>query len=145
MLSILRNTTYKVSLPYGTLLITIFENYRVQLTDELQMVELKKSDALGNITFKRMGYIFQNGVWIPKGGIAHDDDVNIEIDDILGEQEGGDEQNAPTHEEEHVHHGPSSQPPSGNYEEHFNMVNARLDTLVKNFDAFKIDQANSHT
>lgn len=135
MLSIFGDTTHRVALPYGALLTTIFKNFGVQLKDELQRVNLRKSDVLGTTTFKRMEYVFQNSVWIPKIGDAYDHDVDIDVDDILGEQ-GGD--NAPTQEKE-VPHGSSFQPLNGNFEEHFNMVNARLDTLVENFDAFKIN------
>lgn len=60
----------------------------MQLTDELQRVQLRKSDALRKTTFKRIGYVFQNGIWVPKGGDAHDDDEKMEIDAQLGEQEG---------------------------------------------------------
>lgn len=131
MLSILRDTTHKVALPYSVLLTTIFYNFGVQLINELQKVE--------------MDYVFQNDIWVPEGWNAHDDNVDAEIDDILGDQEGDNEQHAPTQEEENAHYGSSSKPLSGNYEEHFNMMNAGLDTLVENFDAFKIDQVNRHT
>ncbi|PON77949.1 hypothetical protein PanWU01x14_023030 [Parasponia andersonii] len=105
-------------LPYGILLTKVFNHFEIPLHDE-SFKEAPMS-PYDKVAIEHMYWYFDAkiGDWSYKGKNMHDKG------DLDGNQEGG-----PSTTQE--------APSSFNFEEAFQLMNARMDTLVEEFNAFK--------
>ncbi|PON57542.1 hypothetical protein PanWU01x14_172620 [Parasponia andersonii] len=114
-------------LPYGMVLTQIFYHFEIPLHDE--SVKEKLMSPYDRTAVERMHWFFNetNGTWIYKGPEkASDPSVPIETHDYDDNEEGDPSTTRTT-------------PPMFNFEEAFQLMNAHLDTLVVDFNAFKED------
>ncbi|PON68627.1 hypothetical protein PanWU01x14_094360 [Parasponia andersonii] len=112
-------------LPYGMVLTRIFDHFEIPLHDE--SVKEKLMSPYDRTTVERIYWFFNetNSTWTYKGPEkAGDPSVPMESHDY-GNNEKGDPSTTRT------------TPPTFNFEEAFQHMNACLDTLVVDFNAFK--------
>ncbi|PON54346.1 hypothetical protein PanWU01x14_195750 [Parasponia andersonii] len=114
-------------LPYGMVLTRIFDHFEIPLHDE--SVKEKPVSPYDRTVVECMHWFFNetNGTWTYKGPEkASDPSVPMETHDYGDNAEGDPSTTRTT-------------PPTFNFEEVFQLMNARLDTLVVDFNAFKED------
>ncbi|PON55778.1 hypothetical protein PanWU01x14_185870, partial [Parasponia andersonii] len=116
-------------LPYGMVLTRIIDHFEIPLHDE--SVKEKRISPYDRTAVEHMHWFFNetNGTWTYKGPEkAGDPSVPIETHDFGDNEESGPSTACTT-------------PSTFNFEEVFQLMNARLDTLVVDFNTFKEDHS----
>ncbi|KAL2505359.1 Uncharacterized protein Adt_20980 [Abeliophyllum distichum] len=126
LFAILSGTQPK-ALSYGMILAKIFQHFEVYFRDSVVLFP-KAIDTINTLTLKRMKYFKEDGQWVVK---------SKEFDDESGPStlpfEGGEEMDED--EDDPLPRPRSHQPSSSTYgftftEDHYNILNGRIDSLI---------------
>ncbi|KAL2480348.1 Uncharacterized protein Adt_33314 [Abeliophyllum distichum] len=131
MNSILSGTRPK-AFPYGMILTKVFEHFVVSIHDSVALLP-KATDTINISTLKRMKIFKEDGQWIANSKGFDDDSGPFTLPFEGGEEMDEDEDVPPPR--------PRSQRPSSSNsdfnEDHFNLLNGRIDSLASTVDGLQ--------
>ncbi|KAL2491619.1 Uncharacterized protein Adt_27247 [Abeliophyllum distichum] len=123
-----------MALPYGMILTKIFQHHQVSFHDEV-VISLKPTDTINILTLKQMKIFKENGQWVAKSK-GFDDESGPSTLPFEGEDMDADEDAPPPSPPRPRSHQPSSST-SGFNEDHFNLLNGRIDSLTSTVDGLQ--------
>ncbi|KAL2481967.1 Uncharacterized protein Adt_34933 [Abeliophyllum distichum] len=128
MNSVLSGTRPK-ALPYGMILTKVFEHFGVSVHDSVALLP-KATDTINIFTLKHMKIFKEDGQWVAKSKGFDDESGPSTLPFEGGEKMDEDEDEPPSR--------PRSQRPSsstfGFTEDHFNLLNGRIDSLTSSVE-----------
>ncbi|KAL2480303.1 Uncharacterized protein Adt_33269 [Abeliophyllum distichum] len=133
MTSILSGTRPK-ALSYGIILTKNFQHFEISFYDSIAVLP-KTSDTINILTLKRMKFFKENGQWVAKSK-GFDDESGPSTLSFEGEDIHDDEDVLPPSPPRPRSHRPSSSTSSFN-EDHFNLLNGRIDSLASTVDGLQ--------
>ncbi|KAL2492210.1 Uncharacterized protein Adt_27838 [Abeliophyllum distichum] len=133
MTSVLSGTRLK-ALPYGMILTKKFQHFEISFRD-LVAVLPKATDTINVHTLKRMKIFKENEQWVAKSKVF-DDESRPSTLPFEGEDLHDDEDASLSFPPRPRLHRPSSST-SGFNEDHFNLLNGRIDSLASTIDGLQ--------
>ncbi|KAL2513131.1 Uncharacterized protein Adt_18731 [Abeliophyllum distichum] len=119
------------ALPYGIILTKIFEHFGVSFHDSVALLP-KATDTINTLSLKRMKFFKENGQWVAKSK-GFDDESGPSTLPFEDEDMDADEDAPPSSPPRPRSHRPSSSTSSFT-EDHFNLLNGRIDLLTSSVD-----------
>ncbi|KAL2461786.1 Uncharacterized protein Adt_45206 [Abeliophyllum distichum] len=127
---VLSGTRPKV-LPYDMILTKHFQHFEISFRDSVSVFP-KATDTINVLTLKRMKIFKENGQWVAKSK-RFDDESGPSTLPFEGEDMDADEEAPPPSPPRPRSHRPSSSTSDFN-EDHFNLLNGRIDSLTSTVD-----------
>ncbi|KAL2466744.1 Uncharacterized protein Adt_42595 [Abeliophyllum distichum] len=140
MNSVLSGTRPK-ALPYDMILTKVFDHFGVSVLNTIALVP-KATDTINTLTLKRMKIFKENGQWVAKSK-GFDDESGPSMLPFEGEDMDADEDAPPPSPPRPRSHQPSSST-SGFNEDHFNLLNGRIDSLTSTVDGMQLAVNDLH-
>ncbi|KAL2490879.1 Uncharacterized protein Adt_26507 [Abeliophyllum distichum] len=122
------------ALPYGMILTKNFQHFEISFRDSVAIFP-KATDTINVLTLKRMKIFKENGQWVAKSN-GFDDESGPSTLPFEGEDMDADNDAPPPSSPRPRSHWPSSST-SGFTEDHFNLLNGRIDSLASTVDGLQ--------
>ncbi|KAL2512942.1 Uncharacterized protein Adt_18542 [Abeliophyllum distichum] len=116
------------ALPYGMILTKIFQHFEVPVRDSVAFLP-KETDTINTLTLKRMKIFKEDGQWVAKTK-GFDDESGPSTLPFKCEELDVDEDEPPPRPQSQR----SSSSSSGFTEDHFNLLNGRIDLLTSSVE-----------
>ncbi|KAL2504900.1 Uncharacterized protein Adt_20521 [Abeliophyllum distichum] len=128
--SVLRSTNPK-ALPYGMILAKIFQHFKVSFRNAITLLP-KSTDTINALALKRMKFFKEDGQWVTKSK-GFDDESRHSTLPFEGGEEMDENKDDPLSRLRS--HRPSSSTSGFTFtEDHFNLLNGRIDLLISTME-----------